>query len=226
MNDTNRRLPTDDIEALLPWYAAGTLDVREMDQVEAALAADAELARRLDLVREEMTETIVLNDTLGAPSARVMEKLFSAIDQERRTMRRPAAGRLAGWLTATLSPSPRALAFAASAAVILIAAEAGVIAKLALQDQAPPGGVFLPQSLPPTGSIETGAFVKVKFSPQASMADVTGFLAGQNADIVGGPNDGVYRVRIGPEILSKAALDRQARDFQSASPIIVSAEAD
>ena len=82
MNDTNQRLSADDIEALLPWYAAGTLDAREANQVEAAVAADATLARHLDLVREEMTEAIVLNEALGVPSARVMEKLFSAIDQE------------------------------------------------------------------------------------------------------------------------------------------------
>ena len=56
MNDTNQRLSADDIEALLPWYAAGTLDAREADQVEAAVAADTALARRLDLVREEMPE--------------------------------------------------------------------------------------------------------------------------------------------------------------------------
>jgi hypothetical protein len=33
-------------------------------------------------VREELAETIHLNETLGAPSARAMEKLFDAIDAE------------------------------------------------------------------------------------------------------------------------------------------------
>ena len=83
MNEANQKMSADDIEALLPWYAAGTLDAREADQVEAAVAADAELARRLDLVREEMTEAILLNEALGVPSARVMENLFKAIDKER-----------------------------------------------------------------------------------------------------------------------------------------------
>ena len=97
MNDTNQRLPVDDIEALLPWYAAGTLDAREADQVEAAIATDAELARRLDLVREEMTEAIVLNEALGVPSARVMEKLFQVIDRGSYASQRRAAGSEAGW---------------------------------------------------------------------------------------------------------------------------------
>ena len=59
-----------DIEALLPWHAAGTLSRRDADRVERALAGDRELARRYDLVREELAETIHLNETLGAPSAR------------------------------------------------------------------------------------------------------------------------------------------------------------
>jgi anti-sigma-K factor RskA len=70
------------IEALLPWYAAGTLSRREADLVERELAGDCELARRYDLVRQELAETIQLNETLGAPSGRAMEKLFAAIDAE------------------------------------------------------------------------------------------------------------------------------------------------
>ena len=71
-----------EIEALLPWHATGTLSRSDADRVEQALAADRELAKRYDLVREEMAETIHLNETLGAPSVRAMEKLFAAIDAE------------------------------------------------------------------------------------------------------------------------------------------------
>jgi len=71
-----------EIEALLPWHAAGTLSRRDADLLERALARDSELARRYDLVRQELAETIQLNEALGAPSARAMEKLFAAIDAE------------------------------------------------------------------------------------------------------------------------------------------------
>jgi anti-sigma-K factor RskA len=71
-----------EIEALLPWYAAGTLSRREADLVERVLAGDSKLARRYDVVRQELTETIQLNETLATPSARAMEKLFAAIDAE------------------------------------------------------------------------------------------------------------------------------------------------
>ena len=69
-------------ESLLPWHAAGTLDRRDAERVERALAEDSELARRYELVREELAETIRLNEMLGAPSERAMEELFAAIDAE------------------------------------------------------------------------------------------------------------------------------------------------
>jgi anti-sigma-K factor RskA len=67
MNTINRELERREIEALLPWYAAGTLSRRDADRVEQTLAGDCELARRYDLVRKELAETILLNETLGAP---------------------------------------------------------------------------------------------------------------------------------------------------------------
>ena len=81
MNAINKEPERHEIEALLPWHAAGTLSRRDADRVEQALAGDRELARQYDLVREELVETIHLNETLE-PSARAMERLFAAIDAE------------------------------------------------------------------------------------------------------------------------------------------------
>ena len=71
-----------EIEMLLPWHAAGTLNLRDTRRVEEALARDPELARQYAAIREEYAETIDLNESLGAPSARAMRKLFAAIDAE------------------------------------------------------------------------------------------------------------------------------------------------
>ncbi len=83
MNAMKQEAPErQEIEELLPWHAAGTLSRRDAQRVEEALARDPELARRYALVREEFGETIHLNETLGAPSARALEKLFAKIDAE------------------------------------------------------------------------------------------------------------------------------------------------
>jgi len=172
-----------------------------------------------------MTEAVVLNEALGVSSSRVAERVFNAIDRERQTARDPAArSGLTGWFAELFSP--RVLAFAAGAAVLLIAVEAGVIARLALQEHAPLGGGYLTQSIPPdahtTRRPDPGAFVRVSFSPQASMAEVANFLSERDAMIVEGPTAGLYRVRIGRNYVAKEELDRLVKEFQSASNIVAS----
>ena len=82
MTATNKQPRRHMIEKLLPWYPTGTLSRRDADRVEQALAGDRELARHYELVRQELAETTRLNETLGAPSPRAMEKLFAAINAE------------------------------------------------------------------------------------------------------------------------------------------------
>jgi anti-sigma factor RsiW len=66
-----------EIEVLLPWHAAGTLNARDARRVEEALARDPELARQYAVIREEYAETIDLNESLGAPSARAIQAVCS-----------------------------------------------------------------------------------------------------------------------------------------------------
>jgi hypothetical protein len=220
-------MSADDLEALLPWYAAGTLDSREADEVEAALSADPELARRFDLVREEMTETILLNEALGVPSARVMENLFKAIDKERKSARAPAAtSGLSAWLADLFTP--RSFAFAAGAAAIVILLQAGVITKMVLQAPVDantgPASYGTASACPPSCGPEAGSYVLVRFAPQASIADITRFLDGRDAVIVDGPRPGgaagMYRVRVAETQLPKDQLDRVAKEFQAAANLV------
>ena len=223
MTKSNDNMPAGDIEAMLPWHAVGTLDSHEAYEVDQALAADPELARRFALVREEMTETILLNEALGAPSARVMQNLFSAIDKERKVARSGAStSGFAAWLTDLLSP--RALAFTASAAAIVVLLQAGYIAKTVLEDRNG-GGAFETASAPTTRGIEIGSYALVRFSPQASMGDITRFLDTRGAAIVDGPRPGgaggMYRVRVAKSYLPKGDLDRLVKDFQSSGGLVV-----
>jgi anti-sigma-K factor RskA len=89
MTAINKQPTRHEIEELLPWYATGTLSAREAERVERALAGDNELAHRYELVRRELAETIRLNEALGAPSARAIEKLSAAINAEGARAPRP-----------------------------------------------------------------------------------------------------------------------------------------
>src|SRR5215210_7646172 len=125
----------EDIELLLPWHAAGTLNRRDAARVEQALANDNELAARYEMVREELGETIRLNETLGAPSARAMQQLFAKIDAE--PARKPKASfSLTAWLTDFVTGfSPRTLAYGAAAAALAIVLQAGILAGVFVKER-------------------------------------------------------------------------------------------
>lgn len=72
-----------EIELLLPWYAAGALSPRDTRGVEKALERDARLAEQYAAVEEEYAAIMDLNEGLGMPSERAMQKLFASIDGER-----------------------------------------------------------------------------------------------------------------------------------------------
>ncbi len=124
-----------EIEMLLPWHAAGTLNARDSRRVDEALARDPELARQYAVIREEYAETIDLNENLGAPSARAMQKLFAAIDAE--PARKPQASRNVGArLTGFFAKlSPRTLAWSASLGALALLLQAGVIGAVLMNNR-------------------------------------------------------------------------------------------
>jgi hypothetical protein len=202
-----------DIEDLLPWHAAGTLSPRDTQRVETALAEDPELARRYQLVREELAQTIHLNESLGAPSARAVEALFAKIDAE--PARAPAisaniGARIRDFFAAL---SPRTVAWAAAAAVLAIVLQAGVIGVVLLKENS--GSGYETASAPSAISGE-GTYALIRFQPQVSAADITRFLEAHKLNIAEGPlAGGLFRVRIAPAKLSKVDRDRLITTLQT-----------
>ena len=212
MNGNEKEAPIGDIEALLPWHAAGTLSRSDAQRVEQALARDPELARRYALVREELGETIHLNETLGAPSARAMETLFAKIDAEpaRRAASLSLGARIAGWIAEL---SPRTLAYAGGVAALAILLQAGFIAGVVLKQNAPGG--YQTASAPSTAP-GVGAFTLIRFAPQASFDDINKFLEQNKLSIVSGPvAGGLYKVRVGANTLSKDELGAIVKKLQA-----------
>jgi anti-sigma factor RsiW len=207
------KLP-EDVELLLPWHAAGTLSRRDAARVEQALANDNELASRYEMVREELGEAIRLNETLGAPSARAMQQLFEKIDAE--PVRTPKVSfNLSAWLTDFVTSfQPRTLAYGAMAAALAIVLQAGILAGVFVKD----GGVgFTTASAPENAK---GAFVAVRFNPQASAADITKFLTDNKASLAGGPAaGGLFKLRVSDSAMSEDQLGAVVKNI-SANPVI------
>lgn len=213
MNAMKQEAPErQEIEELLPWHAAGTLSRRDAQRVEEALARDPELARRYALVRDELGETIHLNESLGAPSARAMEKLFAGIDAE--PVRRQAAPLNFGTRIAEFfaSLSPRTLAWSAGAAAVAILLQAGLLAGIMLNETKTSG---YQTASAPTTDPGVGAFTLIRFAPQASSDDITRFLEANKLSIAAGPMaGGLYKVRVAVTGIPKAELARIVKKLQ------------
>ncbi|MBI4274219.1 MAG: hypothetical protein HY659_05935 [Rhizobiales bacterium] len=213
MTSKNEANGHEDIEALLPWHAAGTLSQRDAARVERALKTDKELARRYDLVREELAETIHLNETLGAPSTRALDRLFKKIDAEAPRTRRVSLDLTARITTFIAGFSPRTLAFSAAAAALAIMLQAGVITGVLIKDRGTQG--YETASQGPAQTAADGVFVRVRFNPQASAADINRFLETNKASIVGGPTEsGLFRVKVAVTGLPKSEITRLVKQMQ------------
>jgi hypothetical protein len=211
MNTTNEN-ERSELESLLPWHAAGTLSAREAQSVEAALARDPELKRRYELVREELAQTIHLNETLGAPSARAMTELFAKIDAEPKRHVAPSFNIGARIRHFVESLSPRTLAWSAGAAALAIVLQAAVIGGIVLKEQS---AGFQTASVAGAAAGD-GSYALIRFQPQATAADITRFLETNKLSIAGGPAaGGLYRVRIAETKLPNAERDQRIQSLQS-----------
>lgn len=204
-----------EIEAMLPWFAAGTLSRSDAQRVERALADDRDLSQQFDAVRDELAETIRLNETLGAPSARAMQRLFEKIDAEAPVARPAASFDFASRVSEFFaSLSPRTLAWSGAAAALAIILQAGVITGVLLNDRGAGQGGYRTVGIEQPAAAGEGAFALVRFAPGASAADITKFLEDNKAVIVGGPSAGLYRVRVAAAGLPKEDLARKVKELQ------------
>jgi len=193
-----------EIEMLLPWHAAGTLNPRDARRVEEALARDPELARQYAAIREEYAETIDLNESLGAPSARAMRKLFAAIDAEpasRPSLSRSTWNRIAGFFA---SLSPRTLVWSSSLGALVLVLQAGVIGALVQNQPASFQTASLSMNEPITRSlgVEAPPRALVRFAPDARVADITALLDRYQAAIID-TRGGMFRLQFGGKAMAK-----------------------
>jgi hypothetical protein len=209
MMATSKKMPDQEpgeIEMLLPWHAAGTLSARDARRVDEALARDPELAKQYAVIRQEYAETIHLNESLGAPSARAMTKLFAAIDAE--PSRNPSgslniSARISEFFA---SLSPRTLAWSASLGALALLLQAGLIGAVLVKNQnAPFQTASLSTNEPATRALgpETPPRALVRFAPDARVADITTLLDSYQASIVDGAKGGMFRLQFGNKAMGK-----------------------
>ena len=212
-----------EIEMLLPWHATGTLNARDARRVDDALARDPGLARQYAAIQQEYAETIHLNESLGAPSARAMQKLFAAIDGE--PARKPSVSfNISAWIAGFFAKlSPRTLAWSASLGALLLLLQAGVIGAVLMTKQntsfqtaslspnAPSPGAPITRALgsePPPRAL-------VRFAPDARVADIMALLDNYQASIIDGARGGLFRLQFANRAMGRDEFAGLMRKLQN-----------
>ena len=223
-----------EVEMLLPWHAAGTLDARDARRVDEALARDPELAKQYAVIQEEYAETIHLNESLGAPSTCAIQKLFAAIDGE--PARKPTvsfnfSARIAGFFARL---SPRALAWSASLGALALLLQASVIGAMLVKNQ---NASFQTASVstnePVTRDLVTRDLGRatpppralVRFAPDARVADITALLDNYQASIIDGAKGGLFRLQFGDRAMGRAEFAGLIRRLQNEKIVSLAVDA-
>jgi hypothetical protein len=207
-----------ELEELLPFYANGRISAADRERLEQALASDPELGLRLEIVREDMAETALLNESLGAPSPRALDRLMAGIEAEPRQapLLARAKGGVIAWLGQWLAAQPpRRLAYAGAAALAIMVVQGAVLTGLAVRGGS---GGFETASAPGTASSER--YVLLSFAPEAKASDIAAFFRRYEASVVDGPRaNGFFKVRVGAS-LSTAQVDAIAARMRAEAGIV------
>lgn len=195
--------PADEREALLPWYVTGRLSAEERRQVEDYLQDNPQAQLQLDLIREELDETVSINEQIQAPSARMLDSLMAQVEAMEGPEREKAGGvgSLLRALTGFLPEmAPSGLRVAALAAALLVCVQAGAIAWLVIGDLSPGAPYRTASGGPQTAA---GPRALVGFRDGVTLDQITAFLSERKLAIMDGPKPGgLYVIRLGPDDMS------------------------
>ena len=195
-----------DLDELLPFYVAGTLDQEETARVEAYLSGNETAQKEVEMLRS-IQATVKSQSFPQSPGEFGYKRLEKMIAQEPQIQ--ASNDNIESWW--------RPVGIAASFA-------AAFFALIAVQDFAPSPSGFEVAS----GRINvTGPIVQVIFQPDVTEAEIRSFFLEKNLVIVNGPSAiGLYYVEYGNEEAGQQELDALIDDLQSQSDVISSAGLD
>lgn len=234
MNETtDRQAERREIEQLLPWYVADTLDRAEHERVADYIRQHPEISSQLELVRDELDETISINESLGAPSAGALDRLMTSVAAEPKpgaTMRKAARKLEQGFwqklddFLIALTPNTRRLATVTAA--LLIVAQAALLGVIYSRNlPGTPAGVTYETATGPEAAATRGTFAIVKFADGATSGAINSLLTGMGAKIVDGPKPGgIYRIRLSSNQLKPDDQAATLEKLRSNQAVVVFAE--
>jgi hypothetical protein len=190
------------------------------------------------MVLAERSAVAALNDSLGAPSPRALEKLIARIEGAAGEARERRRFDLGNWLAERLTHwQPRTLALAGVASALVAMVEAGFLTSMIVRT--PRTGVTyetpsasgnateqagVTDGMAPASRgipVQAGAFLLIALRPEATAAQIQRFLESYNASIVDGPKPGgIFRIRVSDKALAPDELRAIAASMRKESGIV------
>jgi anti-sigma factor RsiW len=212
-----------DVEALLPWYVAGTASEAQRREVDHALAADPTLRVQIELIGEEMHAARIANEQAGHAPANALVRLMETIEKTSPRSDKTANGRagmksptrfLGGFLDWLGRPS--VLAPFALAGLLLLLGQAAFIASL-LERRDPAHYATAASG----ANAATGTTAILAFTADATSAEIDALLVREHLRIVDGPMPGgLYNVQLSNSVLPPAERDAVLAKLRSETKLV------
>ncbi len=198
----------EEIELLLPWFVTRKLEPAEHKRVEAYLATHPDMHRQISLAEDERSSVTSDNEAMGAPLSGGLSRLMAAIDSTSAS-RQFEVSKLGARIQAVLVwlGSRSALVPVATAAAVVLVAQAGVIGALLWHNSLPPSkGIHVAAD----AKVETsGTFALAGFVPTATVEQIERALQPVGITLSDGPRaGGIYRLRLSEIKLSDTERER------------------
>lgn len=199
-----------DIWHTLPWLANGTLEARERERVESAVAGDPELGDCLKF-EQLIRDAVKAEQAQLAPPPGALDAVMKRINQASRARPR---NRFREFLASLLTPGQWSPQFAVAMAVVVV--QFGVIGSLLYESRHEDDYSAVRSVMGTEPALE---FIRVMFRPDITEAELRETLQRVGAEIVAGPSQiGDYYLYVEPDMVSPQL------NALKADPNIVSAE--
>lgn len=188
-----------ELQALLPWYVNGTLDVDTFGYLEVQLEQSSLLQAEvawLRLLRTQIRDVSCAEVSPRSTSAG-LDTLMALIHGEQSGKVAPLRRRFTAWITAA-----RQLPLSMGIAAAVVLSQAVIIG--ALLDRPALDEVRMLSG----GAMASGQILQVTFKPTATEFQIRAVMSNVQGEIVAGPGAlGVYAVRV-PERQGQLALEK------------------
>lgn len=202
MSDTpNER---EEIEALLAWYVSGDLDEHQRARVDRYLKTHPHVATSMGLGTAQLQAPASRDTPIKAAPHEALDQHhahnLAALHPDQphtpaHTDARPVPHWL-GWL------KPAHVPYAVAALVVLVIAQWTIIGAYMLQPSGPAPALkpelapAIDETMPLSSQRRPGLELLVGFAASATVKDVTTLLGSIGAEVIEGPERGLYRVHI------------------------------